>query len=51
MTERTDQLKKEWGERSERLGFTQRAVLFKRFPGWLNDSIHRRHVQIGRAHV
>lgn len=45
MTERTDQLKKEWGERSERLGFTQRAVLFKRFPGWLNDSIHRRHVR------
>jgi SAM-dependent methyltransferase len=45
MSERTDQLKQEWGERSERLGFTQRAVLFKRFPGWLNDSIHRRHVR------
>lgn len=44
MSERTDQLKKEWGERSDRLGFTQRAVLFKRFPGWLNSSIHRRHV-------
>lgn len=45
MSSRTDQLKKEWGERSERLGYTQRAVLFKRFPGWLNDSIHRRHVR------
>ena len=45
MSERTDQLKQEWGERSERLGLTQRAVLFKRFPGWLNDSIHRRHVR------
>lgn len=45
MSERTDQLKKEWDERSERLGFTQRAVLFKRFPGWLNDSIHRRHIR------
>ena len=45
MSERTDQLKQEWGERSERLGFTQRAVLFKRFPDWLNDSIHRRHVR------
>lgn len=45
MSERTDQLKQEWGERSKRLGFTQRAVLFKRFPGWLNNEIHRRHVQ------
>ena len=45
MSERTDQLKKEWDERSERLGSTQRAVLFKRFPGWLNRSIHRRHVR------
>jgi trans-aconitate methyltransferase len=45
MSERTEQLRKEWGERSGRLGFTQRAVLFKRFPGWLNDSIHRRHIR------
>lgn len=45
MSERTDQLKQEWDERSERLGSTQRAVLFKRFPGWLNQSIHRRHVR------
>ncbi|HSG97869.1 MAG TPA: class I SAM-dependent methyltransferase [Woeseiaceae bacterium] len=45
MTERTDQLKKEWDQRSARLGSTQRAVLFKRFPGWLNQSIHRRHVR------
>jgi SAM-dependent methyltransferase len=45
MSERTDQLKQEWNERSERLGSTQRAVLFKRFPGWLNQSIHRRHVR------
>ena len=45
MTERTDQLKREWDQRSASLGSTQRAVLFKRFPGWLNQSIHRRHVQ------
>ena len=45
MTERTDELKREWDERSERLGSTQRAVLFKRFPGWLNQSIHRKHVR------
>lgn len=45
MTERIDQLKKEWEERSNRLGSTQRAVLFKRFPGWLNQSIHRQHVR------
>ena len=45
MTDRTQELKKEWDERSERLGSTQRAVLFKRFPGWLNRSIHRKHVR------
>lgn len=45
MSERTEQLKREWDRRSERLGSTQRAVLFKRFPDWLNQSIHRRHVR------
>jgi 2-polyprenyl-3-methyl-5-hydroxy-6-metoxy-1,4-benzoquinol methylase len=45
MTERTEQLKRDWEERSERLGSTKRAVLFKRFPDWLNQSIHRRHVR------
>jgi trans-aconitate methyltransferase len=45
MTERTDQLRREWDRRSASMGSTQRAVLFKRFPGWLNDSIHRRHVR------
>jgi SAM-dependent methyltransferase len=44
MTERTDQLKSEWDQRSACLGSTKRAVLFKRFPDWLNKSIHRRHV-------
>lgn len=45
MTDRNERLKEEWDERSERLGSTQRAVLFKRFPGWLNRSIHRRHMR------
>jgi 2-polyprenyl-3-methyl-5-hydroxy-6-metoxy-1,4-benzoquinol methylase len=45
VTERINELKKEWEERSERLGLTQRAVLFKRFPDWLNQSIHRRHAR------
>lgn len=44
MSERTDELAAEWGDRSKRLGATKRAVLFKRFPGWLNEHIHRRHV-------
>lgn len=51
MTDRTQQLKKEWDQRSERLGSTQRAVLFKRFPGWLNQSIHRRHVRFVVDHA
>lgn len=45
MSERTEQLEKEWQDRSERLGSTKRAVLFKRFPGWLNEYVHRRHVK------
>jgi len=46
VTDRIDELKQVWDERRERLGLTKRAVLFKRFPGWLNESIHRRHVRI-----
>ncbi len=45
MTERIEQLKRDWDERSERLGLTKRAVLFKRFPDWLNQSIHRQHAR------
>lgn len=45
MTDRIDELRQAWNERGERLGMTKRAVLFKRFPGWLNESIHRRHVK------
>jgi ubiquinone/menaquinone biosynthesis C-methylase UbiE len=45
MPERIEDLKQEWEERGKRLGATKRAVLFKRFPGWLNQSIHRRHVR------
>ena len=44
MNERTDELKREWEARSDQLGSTERAVLSKRFPGWLNHSIHRRHI-------
>jgi len=45
MSDRIDELRQAWNERGERLGSTKRAVLFKRFPGWLNESIHRRHVK------
>ena len=45
MKKRTDDLKKAWDEHQEILGLTKRAVLFKRFPDWLNESIHRRHVR------
>lgn len=44
MSTRTEELKREWDARSEQMGSTKRAVLPKRFPGWLNQSIHRRHV-------
>lgn len=34
-----------WDERQRSLGCTPQAVLFKRFPGWLNAWLHRRHVR------
>jgi SAM-dependent methyltransferase len=33
-----------WEARQRSLGCTPRAVLFKRFPVWLNAWLHRRHV-------
>ena len=51
MTQRIDDLKKAWDERQGRLGHSRRAVLFKRFPGWLNESIHRRHVRFIRDNL
>jgi len=50
MTSRIDELRDAWNERGARMGATKRAVLFKRFPGWLNESIHRRHVQFILRH-
>jgi SAM-dependent methyltransferase len=40
-----ENLKKEWEERGEELGSSKRAVLFKRFPRFLNEYIHKRHIK------
>lgn len=40
---RIQHMKQAWDDREKRMGSTRRAVLFKRFPLWLNESIHRRH--------
>lgn len=45
MTDRTEEVREAWDGRSIKLGPTKRAVLFKRFPGWLNEYIHWRHVE------
>jgi len=44
MSNRVLQLKSDWDDRARRLGQTQKSVLFKRFPGWLNNHIHNQHV-------
>ncbi len=44
MNARHLELKEEWDERARRLGFSKRAVLFKRLPGFVNRSIHNRHI-------
>jgi SAM-dependent methyltransferase len=43
-SERQRLLQREWEERERKLGCTERAVLFKRFPAVLNHVIHRWHV-------
>ena len=43
-TDRLNALKSEWDDRARRMGPTKRSVLFKRLPGFVNESIHRRHV-------
>ena len=40
-----------WDERQRALGCTPQAVLFKRFPGWLNAWLHRRHVRFVLANL
>jgi SAM-dependent methyltransferase len=50
-TEKNNTLKSEWDDRARRLGPTKRSVLFKRLPGFLNESIHRRHVGFLLKHI
>lgn len=51
MSDRIQHLKDAWDDREQRLGATKRSVLFKRFPGWLNQSIHRRHRSFVLRHL
>ncbi len=44
MEPHVEQMKQAWDDRQSQMGLTKRAVLFKRFPAWLNESIHRRHM-------
>lgn len=45
MNKHIEVLKKEWEKREQRLGKSKKAVLFKRFPKWLNNYIHKQHVE------
>jgi 2-polyprenyl-3-methyl-5-hydroxy-6-metoxy-1,4-benzoquinol methylase len=49
--DRVEELRQAWDERARVLGLTKRAVLFKRFPGWLNESVHRRHAVFALRNV
>lgn len=44
MVGRIEELRSAWTDRERQFGLTKRAVLFKRFPGWLNERIHRGHM-------
>lgn len=45
MKDRVEASERAWDERQRALGCTPQAVLFRRFPGWLNAWLHRRHVR------
>jgi 2-polyprenyl-3-methyl-5-hydroxy-6-metoxy-1,4-benzoquinol methylase len=45
MNKQIQNLKEEWTQREKTFGNHKRAVLFKRFPNWLNNSIHNRHMK------
>ena len=45
MKHRVEATERAWDERQRSLGCTPQAVLFKRFPGFLNAWLHRRHVR------
>ena len=45
MDENTQNLKASWRERQAALGSTRRSVLYKNFPDFLNNSLHKRHVR------
>ncbi len=51
MNQRLDDLKTAWEQRSDDLGLSKRAVLFKRLPSWVNELIHRRHVKFTRDNI
>ncbi|MCW8877226.1 MAG: class I SAM-dependent methyltransferase [Kangiellaceae bacterium] len=44
-------LKDDWDERARSLGPTKKAVLFKRFPNWLNNKIHNAHIDFILSNV
>jgi trans-aconitate methyltransferase len=49
--DRLARLKFEWEQRGRLFGTTKRSVLFKRFPSWLNSTIHRQQVRFIRSHM
>ena len=51
MNNRIDRMKKEWDDRSTDLGIRKKAVLFKRFPTFLNYIIHRQHLRFIMDHL
>lgn len=51
MSSRTDEMREAWSERARRLGPTQRSVLFKGLPSWLNERVHRSHAAFVSANL
>lgn len=45
MSKHIQDISDSWVERQRRLGNTQRAVLYKNLPAWVNSALHRKHVR------
>ncbi|MBV1959948.1 MAG: methyltransferase domain-containing protein [Pseudomonadales bacterium] len=44
-------IKDEWNNRAIEMGASKRAVLFKRFPSFLNNRIHKQHIAFIKNHI
>ena len=51
MSSHTEQLRRDWDSRQSEMGNSERSVLFRNMPDWINRRIHQQHVQFILQHL